>query len=124
MGSLIIRDPMHHVASTEALRVLERTHVQALTCFKVNKIDDDCCGAQIQGETEYTSSIPVYQMLSQIDVLTRSRNHRIDIPFEGPGGLENLRFPTKRGKGDINTSILHSRLASQPERILKETLEA
>ena len=55
----VVGDAVHHVAAAETLRVLKRTHVDALSRFQVHEIHHDRCRAQIDRDAVKAAAIPV-----------------------------------------------------------------
>ena len=58
-GLTVVRDAVHHVAATEALRVLERADPENRTGLEVDQLDHDRRCPDVDGQTEGSPTVDI-----------------------------------------------------------------
>jgi len=131
----LVRDPAHHVAAAEALRVLEGRGLQGPPRLEVHQLKDDRGGADVERETEQPAGRGPDRLAPIQRSGTFAGDHRVEVerrPRVGPRFPADL-VPRFRGAQDpqpsaqdreANVSVvaLDNCLAGESEPVWQEGL--
>ena len=111
----LVGDAAHHVAATEALRVLEGAAADDVAVGQIDEAEDDGRGADIDGQAQHVLPAQIEGDAVVEDRVLGGGDDGVDVGDGLAGLLEDMHAPTDDGELDITLGRLDLRLAGEAE---------